>query len=406
MRISLRWLLPALAAIVAAALVVAWLNASGRATARLAASSATNQRAVCAPAKPGQFSCLSIINTGIRPLAAGPDVTPLGWGPTGLRTAYNMPSATAGTGRTVAIVDAYDDPNAESDLAVYRSQYGLPACTTANGCFRKVNQNGAPSPLPPAAGTTGWATEISLDLDMVSAICPGCKIILVEANSPTPTNLGTGVNSAVALGAKFVSNSYGGPEQKGEATTYNHFFNHPGVAITFSAGDSGYGVQYPAASRYVTAVGGTSLRKTPTTKRGWTEKVWHGTGSGCSKYSGKPSWQPTKYLCKTHRTNNDIAAVADPNTGVAVYDTYDQGGWIQVGGTSASAPIIAAAYARSSTPRANTYPASYPYRHRSYFWDITVGTDGSCGTYLCGARTGYDGPTGVGTPHTSTGLKY
>jgi subtilase family serine protease len=404
MRISLRWLLPALAAIVAAALVVVWLQASGGTTARLSASSQASERAVCGTVQPGQLHCLSIRNTGIRPLAAGPDVTPAGYGPADLRSAYNMPSATAGAGRTVAIVDAFDDPKAESDMNAYRSQYGLPACTSASGCFRKVGEDGS-TKLPPHFITSGWSTEESLDLDMVSAICPGCKIILVEVSNLYPINFGRGVNSAVRLGAKYVSNSYGGPEFSGENSTYGKYYNHPGVAVTVSAGDSGYGVSWPAASRYVTSVGGTSLRKS-STSRGWTELVWNGTGSGCSRYSGKPSWQPARSGCPTHRTDNDVAAVADPAFGVAVYDTYDQGGWIEVGGTSASAPIIAAAYARSSVPRANTYPASYPYRHPSYFWDITSGYNGTCGTYLCGARKGFDGPTGLGTPHTSTGLKY
>jgi subtilase family serine protease len=404
MRISLRWLLPALAAIVAAALVVVWLNASGGTSARLSASSQANQRAVCGTPKPGQLHCLSILNTSVRPLAAGPNVTPQGYGPSDLRAAYNMPSVTPGAGRVVAIVDAFDDPKAESDMAAYRSQYGLPACTSASGCFRKVGEDGSTN-LPPHFITSGWPTEESLDLDMVSAICPECKIILVEVSNLFPINFGRGVDSAVRLGAKYISNSYGGPEFSGEVSTYGKYYNHPGVAVTVSAGDSGYGVSFPAASRYVTSVGGTSLVRS-SASRGWTETVWTGTGSGCSTHFGKPPWQPTKYKCPTHRTDNDVAAVANPNTGVAVYDTYDWTGWIEVGGTSVSAPIIAATYARSAVPRANTYPAWYPYRHPSYLWDITSGTNGTCGTYLCGARKGFDGPTGLGTPHTSTAFKY
>lgn len=408
MRISLRWMLPAAAVAAAAALVPGWLNAGGS-TARLAAASATQpgQRAACgAAARPGLVTCFTIINTLIKPQAAGPDALPAGYGPGALRSAYGLTSTTAGSGRTVAIVDAYDDPKAESDLATYRHEYGLPACTSSTGCFRKVNQKGG-TKLPPPAGSTGWAAEESLDLDMVSAICPYCKILLAEAKSPTLTNMGTAVDTAVALGAKYVSNSWGGPEMSGEATTYNHYFNHPGVAVTFAAGDNGYGVDYPAASRYVTAVGGTSLHRTTTNTRGWYERAWSGTGSGCSAYSAKPSWQPTKAGCPTHRTVGDAAAVANPNTGVAIYDTYDEGGWLVVGGTSASTPIIAAVYARAGVPAADTYPARYPYKHSSYLWDIVGGSNGTCSyKYLCTAVTGYDGPTGVGTPHGSGGFRY
>ncbi len=408
MRISLRYLLPAAAAVAAAALVLAWFTAPPS-SARLAAASDTQpgERAACGPPEPGQVQCFTVIRTGtgIEPQAIGPDVSPAGWGPNGLRSAYKLTSATAGSGRTIAIVDPYDDPNAESDLHTYRAQYGLGECTTTNGCFRKVNQNGVSGSLPPAAGNTGWAAEESLDLDMVSAICPACHIVLVEANSPTDSDVGTAVNSAVKL-AKYVSNSYGRPERSGDPTNLNHYFNHPGVALTFSAGDDGYGVSWPAASRYVTAVGGTSLHRS-SNARGWYERAWSGTGSGCSRYSGKPSWQPTKNGCPSHRTVGDVAAVADPNTGVAIYDTYDENGWLEVGGTSVSAPIIAAVYARSAVPTANTYPASYPYRHKGNLFDVVGGSNGTCTyTYLCKAVSGYDGPTGLGTPNSSAGFKY
>jgi len=407
MRISLRWLLPAGALAAAAALALTWLNGFG-ATTRLAASSTqAAYRSVCPAAKPGHFTCLSIIHTGASPQALSPQVLPAGFSPTGLRSAYNLTSATAGSGRTVAIVDAFDDPNAESDLATYRSVYGLSPCTTLNGCFRKVNQTGGTTPPAP---DSAWAIEISLDLDMVSAICPSCHILLVEANSDQVTDLGASVDTAVSLGAKYVSNSYGAPEQKGEATTFNHFFNHPGVAVTFAAGDTGYGVYYPAASRYVTAVGGTSLRRA-TNARGWSERAWAGTGSGCSAYSAKPSWQPTKSGCPTRRTVADVAAVADPNTSVAFYDTVldpqlPQPGWNRAGGTSVSTPIIAAVYARAALPAANTYPAHYPYTHTADIWDIVGGSNGTCSfKYLCTAVTGFDGPTGLGTPRSSAAFK-
>ncbi|MEU1577023.1 S53 family peptidase [Streptomyces collinus] len=329
--------------------------------------------------------------------------SPSGYGPTDLRSAYGLTSAAAnnGSGRTIAIVDAYDDPNAESDLAAYRSHYGLPACTTANGCFKKVSQTGSTTALPTA--DSGWAGEISLDLDMASAICPNCHITLVEAKSASMANLGTAVNEAVALGAKYVSNSYGGGESSSDASYDSAYFNHPGVAITVSAGDAGYGAEYPAASKYVTAVGGTSLTASSTT-RGWTESVWRtssteGTGSGCSAYGTKPAWQ-TDTGC-TRRMIADVSAVADPATGVSVYDTYgaDGQGWVTYGGTSASAPIIASVYALAGTPSTGSYPAKFPYANTSALNDVTSGSNGSCTTsYFCTARTGYDGPTGLGTP--------
>jgi subtilase family serine protease len=290
-------------------------------------------------------------------------------------------------------VDAYDDPTAEADLARYRGQFGLPACTTAGGCFRKVNQTGGAA--PPAVDR-GWAQEISLDLDMASATCPGCRILLVEASSSSFANLAQAVDTAAALGANAISNSYGGSEFSAEASsTYNGHFNHPGIAITVSSGDAGYGVEFPAASQYVTAVGGTSLTRGGGT-RGWSETAWSGAGSGCSAYIAKPSWQRDSGCAR--RTVADVSAVADPQTGVAVYDsTRYQGasGWMVFGGTSASAPIVAGAYAQGggSAP-------SKSYANPAALWDVTSGSNGACSvTYLCTAGPGYDGPTGLGTPN-------
>jgi Putative Ig domain len=371
------------------------------------------RRACPVAAAPGQMACMVLVRTNVSQQAQrllAPDTAPtgVGFGPASLQSAYKLPSSTAGAGETVAVVDAMDDPNAASDLATYRSDWGLPPCGA--GCFSKVNQNGAASPLPAAAGNTGWATEESLDIDMVSAICPLCHIILVEADSPTTASLGTGVNSAVSLGADFVSNSYGGSESSFDSTYDTQFYKHAGVAVTASAGDSGFGVEYPAASQYVTAVGGTSL-STAATTRGWTETVWgssaggEGTGSGCSADDPKPAWQ-TDSGC-TRRTNNDVSAVADPNTGVAVYDTYDQGGWLEVGGTSASSPIIASTFALAGTPAAGTFPSSYIYQHTSSLFDVTSGADGSCTpAYLCHGEVGYDGPTGWGTPNGLTAFTH
>jgi subtilase family serine protease len=370
------------------------------------------QRA-CPVAKPGKMACMVLYRTNVtqksqrvvdaaRGAAVGAAAAPtgVGFGPSSLQSAYKLPSSTAGSGQTVAIVDAMDDPNAASDLATYRADWGLPACGT--GCFSKVGQTGSTTSLPPASGTTGWATEESLDVDMVSAICPLCHIILVEANSPSDANLGAAVNTAVSLGAGFVSNSYGGTESTSDPTFDTEFYNHPGVAVTASAGDDGFGVEYPAASQFVTAVGGTSL-STSTNARGWTETVWgstaggEGTGSGCAKDDAKPSWQTDTGCAK--RTNNDVSADANPNTGVAVYDTYDQSGFLEVGGTSASSPMIAATFALAGKPAAGTYPSSYLYKHTASLFDVTSGADGSCSpAYLCTAAAGYDGPTGLGTP--------
>jgi subtilase family serine protease len=364
-------------------------NASLDASSQGQAMKALHAR-VC-PGNPNEAHCHSWVEVGAdaQPLAAG---GPRGYTPADLRAAYNL-SATGGDGQTIAIVDAYDDPNAESDLGVYRAQFGLPPCTTANGCFRKVDQNGGTA-YP--RGDAGWAEEISLDLDMASAICPNCKILLVEANTPTFANLAAAVDRAALLGANVISNSYGGGEYSGEVNDESHF-NHPGIAITVSSGDAGYGVEFPAASRYVTAVGGTSLKR-DASARGWAETVWSGAGSGCSSYITKPSWQ-TDGSC-SRRTVSDVSAVADPNTGVAVYDTYrlHPGGWLQFGGTSVSAPIVGAIYALAGNASSLNY-ASASYSNLTSLYDVVSGNNGSCSnSYLCTGKTGFDGPTGNGTP--------
>ncbi|MFL6116157.1 MAG: peptidase S8, partial [Catenulispora sp.] len=279
---------------------------------------------------PHHAACLALRRTDKLPntgMAVSPNALPSGLGRSDLVSAYNLPS-TGGSGQTVAIVDAQDDPNAESDLATYRSTYGLPACTTANGCFKKINQNGGTSYPGPDGG---WAGEISLDLDMVSAVCPSCHILLVEATSANMSDLGEAVNQAVAQGAKFVSNSYGGNEDGSEGSSDSAYFHHPGVAITASSGDGAYsaGTEYPASSQYVTAVGGTALKR-DSSARGWSESVWktnssEGAGSGCSSDVGKPSWQKDTGCAK--RMVADVSAVADPATGVAVYQTYGGSGW-------------------------------------------------------------------------------
>jgi hypothetical protein len=240
------------------------------------------------------------------------------------------------------------------------------------------------------------------DVDMVSAICPHCKILLVEANFNNDSDLGTAVDAAVQAGAKYVSNSYGGTEYPSETSSDTEYYDHPGDVITASAGDGGYGVSYPAASPDVVAVGGTRL-VAAADARGWSESVWgsasggEGTGSGCSADEPKPSWQ-TDTDC-TGRIDNDISADAYPDTGVAVYDTYDAGGWLEVGGTSASSPMVAAVYALAGAPPASVAPAGLLYQHAQDLYDVSSGADGACGSNsLCTAGVGYDGPTGLGTP--------
>ncbi len=363
---------------------------------------APNVQAECGPAAAGAASCLALRRTDVAPrsralvTAATP---PSGYSPADLLSAYALAGAASsgGSGATIAIVDAFDAPNAESDLATYRAQFGLPACTTNNGCFRKVDQSGGTA-YPPF--DAGWAGEIALDIEMVSAICPNCHILLVEANSASLGDLGTAVNTAVGMGAVAVSNSYSGDESQigaGEPVLDAAYYTHPGVVITASSGDLGYGAgsQFPADSPHVIAVGGTTLQRA-VNARGWTETAWSGGGSGCSAYETKPAWQ-TDPGCP-RRTVADVAAVGDPSTGVALY-AAGLGGWLVFGGTSVSAPIIAAAYVLAGTPTAGTFPGQYPYI-RGGLNDVTSGSNGSCGgSYLCTARSGFDGPTGLGTPN-------
>ncbi len=384
-------------------------------------------RQVCpTPTRPGLMACLSLVTgsgsskPSVRPDFADPTDYPLR--PAQLQQAYNLvtASATEGKGTTVAIVDAGSDPDAVKDLAAYRQEWGLPACdaTTGAGCVVQANQEGKTSPLPIADPSGGWETEESLDLDMVSAICPNCRILLVEASlvndpllgdSPTIGGLAAAEDSAVKLGAKFISNSWGGSEYPG-IQAYDSAFDHPGVAITVAAGDDGYGPSYPATSQFVTSVGGTSLLVAPGTSRGWTETAWNGTGSGCSATEAKPAWETfddTSPDGCLNRTDNDVSAVADPNTGVWVYDTYPLFGenqqWQPVGGTSVASPIIAAVYALAGTPKAGTYPASYLYQkgHAAELNPVTSGSNGTCETYrayLCNGEPGYNAPAGLGTP--------
>jgi hypothetical protein len=365
--------------------------------------------------KPGVASCTALVSTpaeaanakganakgsGSTAVAAeaggkgtAAAAAPLGYGPSDLQSAYGLQSATQGMRQTVAIIVAYHDPSASADLASYRSQYGLPACTTTDGCFQQVDLSSAP------VTNSGWTNEASVDMDVVSAVCPNCHILLVEAAGDDIPDLGTAVDTAVSDGADFVDNGYYTPESASE-TSYDVYYNHPGVAMTAAAGDEGYGVSYPAASPDVTAVGGTELTSDTSVARGWDETAWSGTGSGCSAYEPKPTWQ-TDTACTT-RMDNDVSAVAasaSSQTPVAFYSSVEPSGWAEVGGTAVSAALVAGVYALAGTPAAGSNPASYPYSYPHLLNDITSGSDGTCSvTVECTAGTGYDGPSGLGTP--------
>jgi subtilase family serine protease len=331
---------------------------------------------------------------GAAPKSTTPPAT--GLTPTGLQNAYKLTGLKA-NGRTVAIVDAYGYPNLERDLGVYRSQFGLSACTTANGCLKVIDQNGGTS-LP--RFNAGWAGEQALDVDAVSAAAPDAKIIVVQAKSASFADLGTAVQTAAKQpGVVAISNSYGGGDA--DDATYGKYYNHPGIAVTASTGDNGYqGGSYPASSAYTTAVGGTSLVAASNT-RGWSESVWSGAGSGCSTYNTALSAASSFDTGCSKRAMADVSAAADPGKGgMAIYypTSKTASTWAQFGGTSEAAPIIAAVYALSGNTAG--YANALPYGHASSLFDVTSGSNGSCPTtQWCNARTGWDGPTGLGTPN-------
>jgi hypothetical protein len=317
--------------------------------------------------------------------------------PADLRDAYKLP-ASGGKGRLVAIVDGFDSPNAETDMNTYRAQFGIPPCTTANGCFQKVNSDGMPGPLPPS--DPSWNTETSVDLDMVSATCPDCRILLVIAKTGYAADLGPAVVTAAKLGAFVISNSYAQPEDEANSISVEPDYNQPGVLILAGSGDNGFDMSTsddgtvknqlanPANVATVVAVGGTTLTKAPGTTRGWTEAVWSGTGGGCSSHIAKPAYQ-TDTGC-TKRIAADVSAVGDPATGVAFYE----GGWMVIGGTSISTPIVSGIMAVLGVN-----DIGWMYAHKGAFFDVTMGANGRCGNYQCTAGVGYDGPSGIGTPN-------
>jgi hypothetical protein len=399
--------------------------------------SAYREENTCSAPRPGTAACLgvrlistSITTADLRAAAkrqtaeldsgASPAVTnktPLGGlKPGELHSAYSLPAESVGSSvQTIALVDAYNDPTAEADLAVYDKEFKLPACTSSNGCFRKLNQEGKTSPLPATEG--GWATEISLDVQMAHAICQTCHLILVEAQNSSFAALGAAVNAAVKAGATVVSNSYGGAEESNDVND-NSPYNHPGVVITVSSGDCGYfneacegrgeAANFPASSPDVVAVGGTSLNDNDGS---WSSTVWDDAGSGCSTVFSAPLWQSevahfSETECDTGRSVADVAANADPYTGVDVYDTTPNGGnptgWGVWGGTSEASPIVAGEFGLAGGAHGVQYPAQTLYANigdSGDLYDVTSGSNGSCtGATACKARSGYDGPTGVGSP--------
>jgi subtilase family serine protease len=433
-------------------------------------------RRVCPLPRPGRATCFALLrvpvasniaaSVGAKPYLPGDGASESGPAggltPAQLASAYEYAPTEGGKGQTVAIVDAYDDPNIEADLGTFDKKYKLAECTAANGCLEKVGQTGSTTSLP-KADKEGWSVEISLDVETVHGACSNCKILLVEANEPTDVDLAAAVNEAVTLGATEVSNSYGGTEEAADEAAYNH----PGVVIAASAGDQGYydwdvvskgfaapaRPDTPASLPSVVAVGGTSLKLKANGTRE-SESVWNdsgrpsneaefkqysATGGGCSTLFTAPSWQQSvpgwaSTACGTKRLDNDISAVADPYTGFDIYDSYNCGkiceeggagkGWATIGGTSLSSPLVASLYALAGGSGGVSYPAATLYSHLGQapsLYDVTEGGNGYCdgeapgpcgepgvnellgnvdceGTTACDAALGFDGPTGVGAP--------
>ncbi len=395
-------------------------------TPRPGAAACTAMRLVSASLTPAELQASAAAQATEAASGATPAVTykepfPGYLTPQDLHAAYSLPAETAlSSTQTVAVVDAFDDPTAEADLGVYDEQFGLPACTSANGCFRKVNEEGKASPLPPVNGE--WASEISIDVQMAHAICQDCHVLLVEAKSEEFTDLGAAVDAAVDAGATEISNSYAGPEEPAIASFFTElnadFYENPGVVVTASSGDCGYlneacpgeprAADFPADSPDVVAVGGTSLTDK---KEAWSSTVWGEGGSGCSEIFAAPAWQSAvsdfaDTGCGTERSVADVAAIGNPNTGVDVYDSTPEGtgqptGWGVWGGTSVASPIVAAEFALAGGSHGVAYPAATLYAHLGEggdLYDVVSGSNGSCGEISCQAAVGYDGPTGVGSP--------
>jgi len=487
-------------AALAAAFVLLCSGATAAGTVSPLPPSAYTVREACPPPSPGHATCLAlqlvprtaearaythplgVTRAAARAAAPSPAAGQLGLRPQDLHTAYQLPTS-APSAQTIALVDSYNDLSIEADLEAYDKEFHLPAC--GGGCFEKVNQNGEAGNLPfpktaleletagkgsksereRAEEAEGWTVEISLDVETAHAICQSCHIALVEADAPSYEDLGTAEDTAVQLGATEVSNSWGGPEcvegaHGRECVDENPAFHHPGTVITAAAGDYGYlgwdaksslergFAFFPASSPSVVAVGGTRLSLEPNST--WAgETVWNGDGAGgggCSAVFEAQPWQQkvsdwSSVECGDKRAVADVAADADPYTGVAVRDsspscqtTYEEGGkeehlpgWCTIGGTSLASPIIASVYALAGGAGETPYPARTLYESQKQspgsLHDVVEGSNGECGKpfeietglsgctaseeaaascsshLICLAGTGYDGPSGVGTPN-------
>lgn len=403
----------AAAAALAGGFITAGLPGASAATGGAGGSSAppvrqpAGMQAACSSAPRGFARCYTLwrpqaaVNRSIAAGVTGSAAKPQGWGARQLESAYKLP-VNRNSHQTVAVTIAYRTPHLAHYLAVYRKEYGLPACTSAGGCFRVVNQKGRAFPLPSSGAGSGWDLEITLDVSMISAACPRCHILVVDANQPSLTDLGKAEDTAARLGAQVISNSYGIRED-GYSYSLSHYYEHPGHTIVVSAGDFGFtAASWPANLGSVTAVGGTELHKAKN-GRGWSETTWNNGlgagGSGCSAYAPKPAWQPVTDC--PMRTVSDVSAAAD---NIPVYNQF-YGGWVTVAGTSASAPLIAGIYGLAGNGATTTH--KFLYRHAASLFDVTSGNNdwfantggAACGfDSLCVAGPGYDAPTGLGTP--------
>ncbi len=350
---------------------------------RTAAAKSSTARSVCRQPVPGRRACDAIVQGAVSAPTVGNCNRRIPYCASDVAVAYGVSAAARSGKGAVAVVTAHGYPDAAADLHVYRDAMGLPACALASGCLRVVNQNGRENPLPSVDADDDWRAEQALDLDMISAICPGCKIVLVEANSSKNTDLAAAANAAAALGADAIANPYGGKEDASSDAAYRH----SGRAIVASAGNAA-AAQAPCAYAAVVCVAGTSLRANAS-PRGWSERAWPSGSRRCSVLSPKPAWQHSTG-CKT-RAAVDVAAIADPATGVAVYSSPN-GGWVQMGGTSVGTAIVAALFAlgpgdaRANAPR--------------WIWQHAT----TAGYHRLGAKGGYDGATGWGSPNGTGGF--
>jgi subtilase family serine protease len=328
-------------------------------------------------------------------------LAPSGLSPAQIRQAYGYNNiSNQGEGQVIAIVEAFDNPNIEADLGVFNATFNLPECTTANGCFKQIYAGGSKP-----AGDTCWGLEMALAVQTAHSLAPKAKIVLVEAADDTYQSLLAAVDVAVKQGATVVSMGWGGNEFSGE-TKFDSVFNVPGVEFTAASGDAGSGVMYPAASPNVIAVGGTTLNVDASGNYG-SETAWAGSSGGLSEFEAAPPQQvnfPIPYNPNARRGVPDISSVADPNTGIAVYDSFGDYGWVVAGGTAVGAPQIASMIAviKSGSMEKLTGVNSmfYSLGKASYdklYHDITSGSNGGCGN-LCNAAPGYDYVTGLGSP--------